>query len=277
MPVRFACPHCTTKLKAPDDKTGSKTKCPKCGGAVEVPAQDSPFAFEPAEPPAKPTQKESPLVRFRCALCGVVLERPEKFAGEQFKCPSCQQLILIPKPKPKEIPPMAPVLGELLEDPEPPTGLFIPEPKYLPAIAKPLQQPKLPAIPEILDVLPVISSAPGNASPPAQRPMPPLPSGWVELHVSARILHWPSKCASCLAREETYYRASCSRPERSGRVKTATWDVPYCFRCLESVNARQIGPAVIYDGWSGSIHTLRFWNHDYAREFAQGNAGKMLR
>jgi Zn-finger nucleic acid-binding protein len=283
MPVRFACPHCQAKLKAPDEKSGTKSKCPRCNGAIEVPGQNSLYSFEPdAKEPAKPTPAspaaETPLVRFKCALCGVTLERPEKFAGEQFKCPSCAQLILIPKPKPKVIPPMAPVLGELIDDPEPPTGLFIPEPQHLPAIIKPPQPRCRDPLPDILDVLPVVHYTPGETAPPPQRhPPPPLPSGWVELRVSARIISWPGKCASCLGREETIYRASHTRPDRAGRTKTGWWDVPYCFPCLERVNTRQIGPAVIYDGWNGSVHTLRFWNHDFAREFAERNAGKMLR
>jgi hypothetical protein len=38
MLVRFACPHCKTALSAPTDAGGKKSKCPKCGSPVEVPA-----------------------------------------------------------------------------------------------------------------------------------------------------------------------------------------------------------------------------------------------
>lgn len=42
MPISIQCPSCQTKLNAPDDKAGRKTKCPKCGHAIVVPTADIP-------------------------------------------------------------------------------------------------------------------------------------------------------------------------------------------------------------------------------------------
>ena len=38
MPIDIVCPSCTAKLRAPDNAAGRRTKCPKCGNAVVVPA-----------------------------------------------------------------------------------------------------------------------------------------------------------------------------------------------------------------------------------------------
>ncbi len=63
MPIPVVCPSCATKLRAPDDIAGRKTKCPKCGTGVvvsspgqEVPepirAEPLPQRVKPAEPSA---------------------------------------------------------------------------------------------------------------------------------------------------------------------------------------------------------------------------------
>src|SRR5262245_38231729 len=66
MPISVTCPHCATKLKAPDERAGRRAKCRKCGQKLRVPghspAADSsgdlaPFITEEAfdfqsDPPA---------------------------------------------------------------------------------------------------------------------------------------------------------------------------------------------------------------------------------
>src|SRR5437870_44038 len=39
--LRFLCPRCGKRLKAPETATGRTTKCPKCGTALGVPATSS--------------------------------------------------------------------------------------------------------------------------------------------------------------------------------------------------------------------------------------------
>ena len=41
MAIPVKCPHCQSKIKAPDNVAGKKVKCPKCGGAFKVPASTS--------------------------------------------------------------------------------------------------------------------------------------------------------------------------------------------------------------------------------------------
>jgi hypothetical protein len=35
--IAFPCPKCQASLKAPEHKVGARSKCPRCGNAVEVP------------------------------------------------------------------------------------------------------------------------------------------------------------------------------------------------------------------------------------------------
>ena len=37
MPIRVACPDCSTPVSAPDGAAGSVVRCPKCGAAMELP------------------------------------------------------------------------------------------------------------------------------------------------------------------------------------------------------------------------------------------------
>ena len=60
MSILVVCPGCSSKLNAPDTAAGKKVKCPKCQGAVPVPAPEA-TAFEVVEPkPAAPPESERP-------------------------------------------------------------------------------------------------------------------------------------------------------------------------------------------------------------------------
>lgn len=61
--IRFSCPSCGKRLKAPVVKPGAKTRCPKCNQTVDVPssqrttaplAGNSSFSANEAEPPPLP-------------------------------------------------------------------------------------------------------------------------------------------------------------------------------------------------------------------------------
>lgn len=59
MPIAVVCPGCSAKLNAPDGAAGKKVKCPKCAGAITIPAPAASADFEvvedePAPPPKKP-------------------------------------------------------------------------------------------------------------------------------------------------------------------------------------------------------------------------------
>jgi hypothetical protein len=46
--IAFPCPKCQATLKAPEEKVGARTKCPRCGCPVQVP--DRPVSNPPTEP-----------------------------------------------------------------------------------------------------------------------------------------------------------------------------------------------------------------------------------
>ena len=54
------------------------------------------------------------------------------------------------------------------------------------------------------------------------------------IQVSARVLHWPQRCACCNQLNDTQYRISYTRTtgEKTQRSTTRYWDVPYCTQCV---------------------------------------------
>src|SRR4051794_12005511 len=60
MPITVACPGCAAQLRAPEAAAGGKSKCPKCGGVVSVPAAEevadvASQATRTAPPPRPPS------------------------------------------------------------------------------------------------------------------------------------------------------------------------------------------------------------------------------
>lgn len=81
--IRFPCPHCQKKLKAPETAEGRRVSCPKCGSSVEIPSQGIEPAHQPA--PALPTAIEhAPATSLiNCSDCGRAISR------EAASCPGC--------------------------------------------------------------------------------------------------------------------------------------------------------------------------------------------
>ncbi|MDA0660926.1 MAG: TIGR00266 family protein [Planctomycetota bacterium] len=42
MTVEFVCPGCSQRLRVPDDRAGTRARCPKCQGIVEIPRNEAP-------------------------------------------------------------------------------------------------------------------------------------------------------------------------------------------------------------------------------------------
>ena len=53
--IAFPCPKCQTTLKAPDEKVGANSKCPKCGCPVQVPGH--PITRSPVVADVRPVEK----------------------------------------------------------------------------------------------------------------------------------------------------------------------------------------------------------------------------
>ncbi len=100
MPIQVTCPSCKAMFKASDSAAGKKAKCPKCGGAIEIPAAvpaeevfdaepDTPRQFDEddfaVEPPhALPAETGD---RRPCPMCGEMIARDAvkcRYCGEVF-------------------------------------------------------------------------------------------------------------------------------------------------------------------------------------------------
>lgn len=42
MTIEFGCPSCSQRLRVPDDRAGTRARCPKCQGVVEIPRNEAP-------------------------------------------------------------------------------------------------------------------------------------------------------------------------------------------------------------------------------------------
>jgi hypothetical protein len=56
--IEFSCPNCGTNVKAPNDKIGARSKCPRCKAPVQVPDPDV------AHPNMVPVQRTSAYYQF---------------------------------------------------------------------------------------------------------------------------------------------------------------------------------------------------------------------
>src|SRR4051794_14833877 len=75
--IAFPCPKCQATLKAPDDKIGARSKCPRCGTPVEVSARlkSQPLAgIQPVKPQSAPAPLQWHYSRDG-KLVGPLLER----------------------------------------------------------------------------------------------------------------------------------------------------------------------------------------------------------
>jgi transcription elongation factor Elf1 len=68
--IKFACPNCGKHLSVADEAAGKNGKCPKCGGKVQVPAQESVLPAEAFVEQENAAATES----VNCELCGQSME-----------------------------------------------------------------------------------------------------------------------------------------------------------------------------------------------------------
>ena len=62
----------------------------------------------------------------------------------------------------------------------------------------------------------------------------------VRVHISARLIRWPQKCACCLGRADAVYQTTHTRVTGKNVVHTDSrwWKVPYCSGCLDHMDAK---------------------------------------
>src|SRR5437870_3903712 len=76
--VRFLCPHCGKRCKAPAGAAGRGSRCPRCGARLEVPTPENPLA---------PAVRTVPV---SCPGCGRLIPLPaEELAFPSIQCAKC--------------------------------------------------------------------------------------------------------------------------------------------------------------------------------------------
>lgn len=80
--IRFVCPKCQKKLKAPDTAVGKRVSCPECRSSVEIP----PSSATPAR------------IDFACPSCRHQFHAPLNCAGRKIACRQCGQKVRVPLP-----------------------------------------------------------------------------------------------------------------------------------------------------------------------------------
>ena len=102
MPIKVSCHSCGGKFNAPDAAAGKKTKCPKCGGVIEIPTPgtETPAEFfaspEPAAPPKDEVYEAEPVPSGLFDDEDFNLDPPPPLpetGGDRKPCPLCGEMI----------------------------------------------------------------------------------------------------------------------------------------------------------------------------------------
>lgn len=90
------CIGCGARMRVPASKAGKSGKCPKCGGAVQIPAAQPPVPDQTQA--AGPIATDDGRIKFACDSCGGSLKVPAEAVGRRVKCPKCQAVATVPDP-----------------------------------------------------------------------------------------------------------------------------------------------------------------------------------
>ena len=98
MAIKVACTSCGKRLSAKDELRGRRTKCPACGGAIEVPSRVSAAPNRRLNPPPSTW---SPAAHDGTVFEAVIGESEERYEAPPFRPPgSSPWHVLPPGPRP---------------------------------------------------------------------------------------------------------------------------------------------------------------------------------
>ena len=95
--MQIPCPSCGEQLPITSELLGTKIRCGGCQMVVDIPPQLDHQERDDAESP----DDNSPSMLVDC-VCGNRSRVPTSSAGSEVRCPSCQQLMRIPRPSPRD-------------------------------------------------------------------------------------------------------------------------------------------------------------------------------
>jgi predicted RNA-binding Zn-ribbon protein involved in translation (DUF1610 family) len=101
--IQVTCSSCKSQFNAPDNSGGKRTKCPKCGGIIQIPMAGAAPAMKPAAmQPAKPAPKDDIFdaieepARTPFSDEDFEIEHPAEkkvVADDRKPCPMCGEMI----------------------------------------------------------------------------------------------------------------------------------------------------------------------------------------
>lgn len=107
--VRFACPRCFKRLKAPLAQVGTKRRCPQCHFVFEVPTAAQAARrrrdvgeYRVSEGTAPSPRVDEPHVTAICPVCGTLMHPGIDEVGHEVACPECDTSVVVPPPAPQE-------------------------------------------------------------------------------------------------------------------------------------------------------------------------------
>jgi DNA-directed RNA polymerase subunit M/transcription elongation factor TFIIS len=103
--VRFACPRCFARLKAPLAQVGAKRRCPRCQWVFPVPtaAEAARRRCHLGEYGISEGMESSPAAlqpqtTLTCPVCSALISATEDQVGRQMRCPDCDTPVVVPPP-----------------------------------------------------------------------------------------------------------------------------------------------------------------------------------
>lgn len=112
--LRFGCPKCQKRLKAPPSLAGSRTRCPYCQTMIDVPHHsrtNDPTDVYPLQSEDSVVLDEQPeYILLVCPVCHARMHPEASQIGRQAICPDCGTATTVrrPPPEPPKKPPRSP-------------------------------------------------------------------------------------------------------------------------------------------------------------------------